>query len=131
METEKLKSNSMIIKYQNTDNNTLDRFKNKFYSNIKKCNEIFQDKAFKKVNSLGRFETRINRPLYETIMICFEKYSIKQLINNKDTILYETECLLKNAEFNDLISTATGNTTKTNKRIQMYSKLLKEIMIHD
>lgn len=123
--------NSFMIKYQNTDNDTLDRFKNKFYDNIKKCNEIFKDKAFKKVNSLGRFETRINRPLYETIMICFEKYSKDQLINNKSTILYETECLLKDAEFNDLISTATGNTTKTNKRIQMYSKLLKEIMEHD
>lgn len=123
--------NNFMIKYQNTDNDTLDRFKNKFYDNIKKCNEIFKDKAFKKVNSLGRFETRINRPLYETIMICFEKYSMEQLINNKDKILYETECLLKNADFNDLISTATGNTTKTNKRIQMYSELLKGIMAHD
>lgn len=123
--------NNFMIKYQNADNNTLDRFKNKFYDNIKKCNEIFADKAFKKVNSLGRFETRINRPLYETIMICFEKYSMEELIKNKGMILSETECLLKDVEFNDLISTATGNTTKTNKRIQMYSELLKGIIRND
>lgn len=123
--------NNFMIKYQNADSDTLERFKSKFYNNIKKCNVVFEDKAFKKMNSIGRFETRINRPLYETIMICFEKYSLEELLEKKDLILYETECLLKEYEFNDLISTATGNTTKTNKRIEIYSNLLKDIMKND
>lgn len=123
--------NNFMIKYQNADSDTLERFKSKFYNNIKKCNVVFEDKAFKKMNSIGRFETRINRPLYETIMICFEKYSLDELLEKKDLILYETECLLKEYEFNDLISTATGNTTKTNKRIEIYSNLLKDIMKND
>lgn len=80
------------------------------------------------MNSQGKYETRINRPLYETIMICFEKYSLEELREKKDLILRETEILLKGQTFNDLISTATGNTTKTNNRLLLYSDLLKEIV---
>ena len=119
--------NNFMIEYQNSDDKILEKFQNKFNENIKKCRLIFEDKAFKKMNINGSYETRINRPLYETIMLCFEQYSLDELLNKKDKILYETECLLKNPEFNDLISTATGNTSKTNKRIAMYSDLLKGI----
>lgn len=119
--------NNFMLEYQNADDKILEEFQNKFNENIKKCRLIFEDKAFKKMNINGRYETRINRPLYETIMLCFEQYSLDELLSKKDRILYETECLLKNTEFNDLISTATGNTSKTNKRITMYSDLLKGI----
>lgn len=120
--------NKFMIKYQNADKDVLEHFKEKFYENIKKCNVVFGKKAFKKMNSQGKYETRINRPLYETIMICFEKYSLEELSEKKDLILRETESLLKEPVFNDLISTATGNTTKTNNRLLLYSNLLKDIV---
>lgn len=120
--------NNFMIKYQNADDETLNIIKNKFYDNIHKCKLIFEETAFKKTNNSGRFDTRINRPLYETIMICFEKYTIDELLKKKIPIKYETECILKLPEFNDLISTATGNTQKTNKRISMYAQLLEDIM---
>lgn len=120
--------NNFMIKYQNADDEILSKLKNKFYDNIKKCNIVFGEKAFKKTNISGRFETRINRPLYETIMLCFEKYPLDVLVKNKELILADTECLLKEYKFNDLISTATGNTYKTNKRISIYSQLLEDIL---
>lgn len=120
--------NNFMIKYQNASDEILNDFRDKFYINIHKCKEIFGRKAFRKPNTDGGIDSRINRPLYETIMICFEKYSLEELLNKKDEIIQKTELLLKDSKFNDLISFATGNTVKTNERVEIYASLLEGIL---
>ena len=120
--------NNFMIKYQKIDQLTLDKFRDKFNTNIKKCWQIFDNKAFKKQNISGDYDTRTNRPLFETIMICFEKYDLNVLLKHKKKIIEETEKLIKSKDFNDLISTATGNSTKTNNRLKIYSNLLEGII---
>lgn len=123
--------NNFMLKYQNADNDVLAHLKNKFTENIEKCYMIFGEAAFRKPNDLKPFEQRINRPLYETIMICMEKYPLEKLLTHKNTIEERTNNLLKTGRFNDLISIATGNTTKANERLKIYSELLEEILEND
>lgn len=119
--------NNFMIKYQNANIYDLEKFENKFNSGIEKCYEVFGKQAFKKKNTNGSYDTRINRPLYETIMICFEKYSLEELIDKKTLIIAKTEELILSPEFNDYISTATGNTMKVNNRLIEYSNMLGSI----
>jgi hypothetical protein len=120
--------NRFMIEFQNTNERKLLNLKQKFDVNIAKCWEIFDEKAFKKINLNGTYDTRINRPLYETIMISFESYELELLKKNKKRIIDETENLIKeNKDFNDYISTATGNTTRTEGRIKIYREMLENI----
>lgn len=119
--------NNFMIKYQNANIDDLKKFEYKFNSGIEKCYEVFGKQAFKKKNTNGNYDTRINRPLYETIMICFEKYSLEELIEKKSFIIDKTEELILSPEFNDYISTATGNTMKVNNRLIEYSNMLGSI----
>lgn len=119
--------NNFMVKYQNASISDLERFEKKFNSGIKKCYEVFGKQAFRKKNANGNYDTRINRPLYETIMICFEKYTLGELIEKKSLIIDKTEELILSSEFNDYISTATGNTIKVNGRLTEYSNMLGSI----
>ncbi len=119
--------NRFMAEYLNPDDSILNTFKEKYLTNMNKIDAIYGSIAFRKLADV-KYETNINSPLMECMMIAIEKYSLDALLLKKEEILIKHKLLLQDHEFVKYIDKATGNTNATNNRIKKYNAMIKNIM---
>lgn len=121
--------NNYMNKYQNTNENFIEKIKLKFEESIDKVYEIFGDRAFQKINQDGNVEPRLNRAIHDCLMISFEDKEKEYLLDNKEKIIDGFKNLIKeNNDFYDSISSWTSDKNKLNFRLKTWCDNIEEII---
>lgn len=121
--------NKYMIKYNDDviTKQDLERISNLFIMTIEKVYAIFHENAFRK----DKDSKKVNRPLMDAVMLSFEKIDLNILISHKEKVTRLHNELLNDENFIDSITTATGNSSKTNYRIKTYYLMLKDACLID
>jgi hypothetical protein len=103
--------------------------KNKFEGTIDKVYSVFGNKAFRKMNEDGSFDTSVNRAIMDYIMISFEKYEPEKITSKKDDILKLFGDLpITNTEFNESITVGTSDTKRIEYRLSTWIEKMDRLM---
>ena len=97
---------------------TLAECRQAFYRSMATAYTLFGKNAFRKITKNERYG-KINKPLFECVSVSFAKLSDEEcslLIQNKDRFINQYIRLLKNPEFNDVITNGTAKKISIRKR---------------
>jgi len=122
------------------DKDYLENIQQIFQESMKKAYIIFGDKCFRKFSELNeKKKAPINLPLFETLTLTLEKYSMEEVKLYKQTILNiflelfnerDTDENIEEGRFLVWISSATNNADHVKKRFEKVNKIFKEIIGH-
>lgn len=114
-------------KNENSAENKIEELEVKFNETINKVYEVFGENAFRKLNDDG-YENKLNRAIMDVVMIGFEKYSFEDVKRKKEDIVNLYRLILKNSEFNLLVTQATSDTKVIEKRMKTWIEKLTDVM---
>ncbi len=104
---------------------TLNQYKALFERVISDVRYVFEDNAFRKYNhEIGSWETPVNRPLYEAVVLCYANANSEYIRSNRDALLNLHKSLCSNEKFLDAISVATVHRLRVKTRISMYREAM-------
>jgi Protein of unknown function DUF262 len=120
------------------DKEYLENIQQNFCESMRKAHIIFEDKCFRKFFELNeKKKAPINLPLFETITLALEKYTVEEVELNKkaifDTFLElfnerDTEENSEEGKFLDWISSATNNPDNVKKRFEKVNQIFENII---
>ena len=116
--------NNFMKKYQDADVIKLNEFKNSFIDTIDKVYEVYGKDAFRQLGS-----GKINTPMYDCVMLAFEKYDLQTLITNKNNILDMTQKIYNDEKFTQYITKSTNNSGQMNGRIKYFIDKMEEVVV--
>jgi hypothetical protein len=87
--------NQFMLEQQNASKKEIEGFSNDFNSTVDKVYSIFGDKAFRRTNLSGEYETSLNRSIMDVLMVSFKFF-------NKELLLPKSNAIVK--RFNDLVT---------------------------
>lgn len=103
-----------------------DSLKSSFIQSMDLAYKIFESSAFRKQRD-GR-QLPINKSLFESLSVNLSRlndYRIVKLINNKDEFRCEFYSILDNRDFNEAISSSTGDPSKIRLRFEVIEMILQ------
>lgn len=112
---------------QNLPKNSISQLEIKFNKVVDCVYEVFEDKAFRKLNEDG-YETKINKAIMDVIMISFEQYSIDEIKKMKAQIIELYKDLLNDTQFNISVTQATSDTKVLEFRLKKWINNLELVM---
>ena len=119
--------NSFMKKNSDATDIYVNNLRERFNNTIDKVYEVFGENAFRKLNDEG-YENKLNRSIMDVIMIGFEKYSLDEIKDNKIKILDLYKNILKEPDFNILVTQATSDTKVIEKRMKSWTDRLAQVM---
>ncbi|MBU5315506.1 DUF262 domain-containing protein [Clostridium bornimense] len=119
--------NSFMKKNSDATDIYVNNLRERFNNTIDKVYEVFGENAFRKLNDEG-YENKLNRSIMDVIMIGFEKYSLDEIKDNKIEILDLYKNILKEPDFNILVTQATSDTKVIEKRMKSWTDRLAQVM---
>lgn len=111
--------NEFIEKNKNVRDQELETLHRTFDSCIDNIQTVLGKNAFRRPDTSGRFDSRINRALIDVIMICFSHLTKEQCTENQD--LYRNaikELCTKDKDFIEAITLGTSDTRRLKTRIE-------------
>jgi uncharacterized protein with ParB-like and HNH nuclease domain len=122
------------------DKDYLQNIQQIFQESMKKAYVIFGDKCFRKFFKLNENKKApINLPLFETLTLTLEKYTIEEVQLYKNDIVniflnlfneIDTIENMDEGKFLDWISSATNNPDNVKKRFEKVNQIFKDIIGH-
>ena len=119
--------NSFMKRNRDARDIYINNLREKFNNTIDKVYEVFGENAFRKLNDDG-YENKLNRAIMDVIMIGFEKYSLEEIKKNRTRILELYKDILKDPNFNILVTQATSDTKVIEKRMKSWTDRLAQVM---
>ncbi|MDB2158983.1 DUF262 domain-containing protein [Clostridium butyricum] len=119
--------NSFMKRNSDAKDIYINNLREKFNNTIDKVYEVFGENAFRKLND-DEYENKLNRAIMDVIMIGFEKYSLEEIKKNKARILDLYKNILKDPNFNILVTQATSDTKVIEKRMKSWTDMLAKVM---
>lgn len=113
---------------QNASDDQLDIYKRDFVCSMERCQRIFGEKAFRKLDKHGKYG-RINKPLYECVSVIFARMSdgdFHSLLCNKEKWLKRYEKLISDEKFLGYITNGTAKVDSVKGRYRLLQAVLKE-----
>lgn len=99
-----------------------------FLEVIDKVDLMFSNMAFRKFDfSKNKWESRINRAIYDAIMLSFSKLDSKNLQNKREEIVEAFKKLCENKDFLDAITTWTKQVKAIKTRLNLWRDELRKI----
>jgi len=106
----KLFLNQFMLEHQDDSKREIDGFIIDFNDTVDKVFTIFGDKAFRRTNIHGEYESSLNRSIMDVLMVSFKFFSKEVLLPKKDLIVKRFNALaIKDAPFRDSIIIATSD----------------------
>lgn len=117
--------NSFMIENQNLKEEKLTLLEKRFNNAVFVVFEIFGEKAFRRINEVGEFESNINRAIMDSLMVSFSLFDRDILLENKESIKSHFYHLINNdRNFRDSVTIGTSDKKVLNYRIsRWYSEL--------
>jgi len=114
---------------QNPTQAQIAEFTNDFNSTVDKVLTIFGDKAFRRSNEKGEFETSLNRSIMDVLMLSFRYFSLNDLKLKKSKIVKGFNSLVtKDMAFRDSITIGTSDKKVINFRLSRWYDELYSIL---
>lgn len=120
---------------QYADEDKIDKLKKVFRQSVQMVKTVFGEKAFclytNKDSKLAKFESVINKGLFDVLMYGFTVYNQNQVMPYKDAIKEELLWLMSNDDFLDVITGAgTDGKNKLQTKFEIWLSSLKNIVGH-
>lgn len=121
--------NGFMIENQNPNEEKLFFFKDLFNNTIQTVFDIFGEKAFRRINEFGEFESNINRAIMDSLMISFSLSDKELLLRKKNVIRDRFYDLINNdRNFRDSVTIGTSDKKVLNYRISRWYEELNVII---
>lgn len=121
--------NSFMVNHQNPSKEEINDYKITFNDSIKKVYDIFGDKAFKRINENGEFESNLNRAIMDSLLVSFSFFDEEILKRNKEEIKSHFYNLVTNDKsFRDSITIGTSDKKVLNYRISRWYNELNSLI---
>jgi len=109
-------------------NEKIEELKKVFLETIEKVNVVFGDKAFRRFDpNKNSWENRINRAIYDVIMLSFDKIVKEDIEKEKDNILKIFKEICSNKDFYDAVTTWTKKMEAIQTRLNLWVNDLNTI----
>lgn len=125
--------NKVLQKIKRASEKEIAEYRSTFLKTMDVCHQVFEDKAFKKLNKDGKYG-RINKPLFECVTVCFSRlksHEVDKLLGKKEEFLALYEKILSDIDFFDSISNGTARLVNINRRNCAMNKIIKEVLEDD
>lgn len=107
-----------------------DSLEAKFNQTLDKVHAIFGDKAFRRIDVNGNYDRILNRSVMDAVMIGFEPYNLENLVAKKTSIIELLKTLTsKDVDFMNSISIGTSDRKQIERRINIFSNKIKELVL--
>jgi len=102
--------NEFMLENQNPSKKEIEDFEKDFETTVEKVYLVFGDKAFRRTNLQGEYETSLNRSIMDVLMLSFRYFPLNVLVKNKLKIVKRfTELVTKDAPFRESIIIGTSD----------------------
>lgn len=125
--------NDVMIRLQKESGEIIEKCRMDFLKAMKYAAWIFEDTAFRKINSNGKYG-RINKPLYDVITVSLAKLEEKdcqKLLSRKEELIKKYTELLLDKEFADIITRGTAAINNVEGRYKAIHKIFQEVLDND
>jgi hypothetical protein len=138
----KLLINLYMNENKNLSDTLLQDVKDLFNETIDKIYKVFENKAFKRFHE-NDIEKSLNRSIMDCLVFSFSKYSIDELIANKEAIVKKMDDMLNDTSnkyiyhddiysidlsFKESVTNWTSSKSRLKARLSLWTKSLEEIM---
>ncbi|MBO8138231.1 MAG: DUF262 domain-containing protein [Desulfotomaculum sp.] len=127
--------NKFMEENRNANEDKLNEYRKVFKKSLLLSKTVFGDKAFKRFiigNSSdynGKWEEKVNKALFDAVMVGFVPYEQHQIVPLADRIRDELVNLMtNNDEFINAITQSTGDKRRVRARIDIWSNKLRSIV---
>lgn len=122
--------NDVLTELKSWDGSRLKDLGNRFRTAMALSIELFENKAFRKINSDEKFG-KINKPLFECVSVLFARLDSKEqnTLRNKKNKFWDAYCqLLHDDEFISAITQATAKLHNVKKRYEKLSRVIGKVL---
>ena len=122
--------NQVLSEIKTFDVNQINDVKRVFAKSMEVAVQIFGDKAFRRLNSNGKYG-KINKPLFECVSVSLAELAEERcilLVRHKEEFILHYEALFFNKEFTQIISNATAKLENVKRRFAMFKEILDEVI---
>lgn len=121
--------NTFMYGNKNPSNETLLEYRRDFENTINKVYRVYGDKAFRRINPSGEYETSVNRAIMDVLMLSSLSWPLEALSANKDKIVRRfNELVSSDTDFRNSITIATSDVKVMNYRLKRWCNELREIV---
>ncbi len=125
--------NDVMIRLQKESGSTIAKCRIDFLKAMKYSACIFEDIAFRKINSNGKYG-RINKPLFDVVTVSLAKLDekdCKKLLYKKNELIEKYTELLLDSKFVDIITRGTATINNVEGRYKAIQKIFQEVLEDD
>ena len=124
--------NTAMIKLNELPDVELENIRINFKRAMVTAQAIFGDRAFRKWYSQGERRKPLNKALFDTWSVALAQLTAQEisiLIDRKEVLYNEFLAILRSSEeFNEAISTGTGDKSRVNTRFKTITNLIKKVL---
>ena len=121
--------NEYMLENQNPSEGEIEDYKDDFNDTVNKVFIVFGEKAFRRINEDGDYETTLNRSIMDVLMISFKYFSLSQLEIKQVKIVRRFKHLItKDQLFKDSITIGTSDKKVISYRLKRWFTELETII---
>jgi hypothetical protein len=121
--------NEYMLLHQNPSDKEIAEYKVDFNNTVNKVFTVFGDKAFRRINNEGDYETTLNRSIMDVLMISFKYFTLSQLEKKQVKIARQFKHLItKDQFFKDSITIGTSDKKVISYRLKRWFNELEKII---
>ncbi len=121
--------NNFMAKQAKIDDNKLSYYRKLFNETVDKVYDIFGEKAFRRINKDGEYETPLNRAIMDCLMLSFTKFDKTVLLEKKNEIIDTLKSLVVvDDDFRESVIKATSDKKVVQFRLNRWYKELNEVI---
>ncbi|MES2377044.1 MAG: DUF262 domain-containing protein [Bacteroidota bacterium] len=121
--------NEYMLENQNPSKKELTAYADDFNDTVNKVFTVFGDKAFRRINDDGNYETTLNRSIMDVLMVSFKYFSLSKLETKQVKIARRfKELITKDQLFKDSITIGTSDKNVIAYRLNRWFSELDSII---
>ena len=121
--------NEYMLQNQNPSKKEIEAYKNDFNETVNKVILVFGEKAFRRINNDGEYETTLNRSIMDVLMVSFKHFKLSQIEKKQIKIARVFKHLItKDQLFKDSITIGTSDKKVIAYRLKRWFTELENII---
>lgn len=121
--------NEFMNRNKSADEDRIEEYRTLFETTTAKVYSVFGNKAFKRINEKGEYETALNRAIMDSLMVVFSKIDSEKLESKKEEIKEHFRLLVTvDNEFRNSVTIGTSDVKVLNYRLTRWYNEVNEII---
>ena len=121
--------NDFMLRNQNPSENRLKKYEECFSKTISDVFQVFGEKAFRRINEDGEYESSLNRAIMDSLMVSFSFFESNILLENSLEIKnHFNDLVINDKEFRDSITIGTSDKKVLTYRLSRWYNELNSLL---